>query len=119
MPKVSTEPLYNHGSRPTASRQINVSTAPAGRRNISLVSNLILTPSTSQSHHHDNDYYPVPMDVDDEIDMPDAVNNPEDPQEEAVEALPGIKVLPKVKAKRYENSVSLALLVLLMTDNNW
>lgn len=107
MPKVPSEPLYNHNTRLATSRQISVSVAgTTGRRNVSLVSSLVAL--ASQPPPLPDDYYPMPMDVDlDEVPDATAEGGAAGVQSQPVQALPGIKVLPKVKAKRYENSVCL------------
>jgi hypothetical protein len=106
MPKQPTEPLYNHKARPFVSRQINVDVAgTTGHRNVSLTSNLIAPTSLPLPVLREPDeLFPVPMDVDDDL---GAVEGEGDSSETAtaVPALPGVHVVPKERAKRYENSV--------------
>jgi hypothetical protein len=109
MPKTPSEPLYNHKARPTFARQISVSVAgTTGRRNVSITSNLVPTISLPSPPPRNEEWYPMPMEVDMDVDdNGDVGNRSTNSQPEAVEALPGINVVPKQKAKRYENSVSL------------
>jgi hypothetical protein len=116
MPKEPSEPLYNHRARPIASRQIGVNVAgTTGRRNVTFTSNLIRPTSLTPVVPRDPDeFFPIPMDIDNNMDI-DA------PDEDAsgskglasIPALPGIQVVAKESAKRYENSVRHFSLVLL------
>jgi hypothetical protein len=52
--------------------------------------------------HPEDEYYPVDANMD--IDKDHAIG--EDIQEQVVEVMPGVNVITKLKAKRYDNSVS-------------
>ena len=102
MPEVPS--LYNHANRPLTSRQISISTAPAGRRNVSLLSSQVEAGPLPPAPPAED----FPMDFDDTALGTETFDagNPEDlTTSENLDGLPGIKVSVKVPAKRYENSV--------------
>jgi len=104
MPKQPTESLYVHKARPIVSCQIAVDVAgTTGRRNVSLLSNSIQPASLPPPVPRDPDnFFPMPMDIDVHL---DATEEGVSQEPRAIPALPGINVVPKEKAKWYENSV--------------
>lgn len=105
MPKVPPT-LYNHGARPVTTRQLNFSSDTDGRSSSSWVSSQVPLPSAPQpTNLPEDDYYPADAGMDIDID-----ENPDD-QPQTIEVMPGVHVLPKPKAKRYENSVGVSLLI--------
>jgi hypothetical protein len=106
MPKQPTESFYIHRARPTVSRQIAVDVAgTTGRRNVSFTSNLIRPTSLPLPAPRDpNEFFPMPMDVDMEVDAGemDEMSSNGSP---TVPELPGIRVVGIERAKRYINSV--------------
>ena len=92
--------LYNHNARDAIARQLNISTNPSGRSSYSYTSShLRLDPVVPEVCHENESYV---MDIDEDY----VVNNQNEDVEQVVEVMPGVHVLTKPKAKRYENSVS-------------
>jgi hypothetical protein len=104
MPKVPTQ-LYNHNARNTTARQLNLSTNPSGRTSYSYTSSHVqLDPVEPEAH---GEVYAVDLSMD--IDDDHEVNIPSMTEQEATrvfEVVPGLRVVSKLKAKRYDNSVS-------------
>jgi len=109
MPKEPSESFYIHRAQPTVSRQIAVDIAGTmGQRNVSFISNLVAPTSLPPPIPRDpNEFFPMPMDIDDvDIDM-DNMDGRTDSESAAIPELPGIHVIGKERAKRYTNSVRL------------
>lgn len=108
MPKEPSEPLYNHQARSTISHRIGVDVAgTTGRRNVTFTSSRVLPASLPPVSRDPDEFFPVPMDIDMDIDM-DVANGDNTRANEGptpIPALPGIEVVAKERAKRYENSV--------------
>ena len=106
MPKVPS--LYHHSARPAVSRQISSSSGSttSGRRHVTYSTNQIGVPdagiSTSTSAPDDDS-----MIIDDPVD--DGLINDAQLSTELqgqIPGIPGIHVVAKSRAKRYQNSVS-------------
>jgi hypothetical protein len=106
MPKEPKESLYIHKARPTISRQIAINVAgTTGRRNVSLTSNLVQPAYLPPPVWRDsNEFCPIPMDVDVEVDAGD-MDETSSNGSPTVPELPGIRVVGIERAKRYINSV--------------
>jgi hypothetical protein len=110
MPKVPS--LYNHSARPVVSRQISSSSGSttSGRRHVTYSTNQIGVPdagiststSTSTSAPDDDG-----MIIDDPVnDCPINDTQPSTELQGQIPGIPGIRVVAKSRAKRYQNSVS-------------
>lgn len=102
MPKVPSA-LYNHATRDATARQLNISTSSTGRSLLSWRSSQVpLQPPVPLAQSTSEYYVADDMDIDDEVPA-----NPvdEDERPQTIEVMPGVLVQPKLKAKRYENSV--------------
>lgn len=103
--KVDRATFYNHSDREFASRQFtsiatasNITALPSG---FSFASNFISGAPDILSGEHDNVEYAAPMDMD--MDIDDEVP----PLRLSIFSgdIPGINIVPQVRAKRYANSV--------------
>ena len=105
MPKEPSEPLYNHQACSIISRRIGVDVAgTTGRRNVTYMSSHVLPGSLPPVPRDPDEFFPVPMDIDIDMDLATgdtSTNEGSTP----IPALPGIEVVAKEGAKRYENSV--------------
>jgi hypothetical protein len=101
MPKDTTPSLYNHSARATTSQTFN-----AGRRNVTFSTNTVFAGVPPVNLHPDDNKF-VPMDVDNVADNSVTPNNGTDGPAKVVsrEEISGIRLIPKEKAPRYENSV--------------
>lgn len=106
MPKVQPQ-LYNHSARPTTTRTYSTTTAPSGRSYVaSTIRQRHVTPLSSSHPQTDDDYVPMPMDIDEDM---GGTSNDLSIENEEEQIIVGVKVVAKQKAKRYENSVSTIL----------
>jgi hypothetical protein len=98
MPKAPLDPLYNHNTRPAASRVLSLSTQPGGRHCVqyattqSAVHALFPQPPSSQ------DFYLMKVDIAELSTNSDENNNFQ-------KDLLGLHIMCKSKASRYDNSV--------------
>jgi hypothetical protein len=101
MPKTPSA-LYNHSSRNTTARQLNISTSTSGRSSYSFASSQVPLPPVEPQPHHDEEFYaPDGMDIDEDPGPGEAME-----EDKTVEVMPGVHVhIVPPKAKRYENSV--------------
>lgn len=104
-------PLWDHNARPTRTSQLNIhSVSHNGRRHLAaatFVSSLVPQgPGPMPARRTLVEFFPMPLEDDMDIDMaePDALDASAPPA--TIAGVEGINVLPKAKAKRYENSVS-------------
>lgn len=101
--KAPARPFYNHSQRPAVTRQITSIPSTSGRHNVAVTSSLVDVPPARPRTPNDDH-----MDVDfdqNEDDMPGLLEVEDSDVE--VDEVPGIKVRPKIRAKRYVNSVRL------------
>jgi hypothetical protein len=113
MPKVLT--LYNHSARPTVSRQISTSSGSTstGRRHITFDTNRIDVPEAGSSTHTAHDDW---INIDGHHDHDIQVNDlqPSTELRGEIKDLPGIQVVAKPRAKRYQNSVCQILISIVI-----
>ena len=103
MPK-ATSTLYNHNARNAITRQLSISTNPSGRSSYTHVSSQVRLDPVAPEVHCESESYMTGASMD--IDEDHVVNSYNEDIEQVVEVMPGIHVVTKSKAKRYENSVS-------------
>jgi hypothetical protein len=112
MPK--STPLYNHNSRTTTARQLNISSNVSGRSSFSYVSSQVpvAQPAAPPNPQHEHSTPNFDMDVDETEDHAAMDQNTIDEDtpdgRSSVEAMPGVHV-HVVPAKRYANSVGMFL----------
>lgn len=103
MPKAPSA-LYNHNARAATARQLNISSNASGRTTLSFPSSQVPLEPTAPEVRSENDYFTIDpsMDIDEDY-IPNDPSVTDEPR--VIEVMPGIRVLAKQKAKRYENSV--------------
>jgi hypothetical protein len=107
MPKEPT-PLYNHNARKAIARQLNLTSNASGRSSYSYTSSQVEVNPVTREGHGEHEYYPVDSNMHD-IDEDRIIEDQDidmDGENRVIEVMPGIHVIAKPKAKRYENSVS-------------
>jgi hypothetical protein len=116
MPKEPSS-LYNHSTRRATARQLNLSTDGSGCTSLSYTSSQAPVEPPIPAPQSQHDYY-IPdanMDIDD-IDEGHAAHTPDamdEDEDETIEVMSGVHVIPTKKAKRYENSVRIIIFPVL------
>jgi hypothetical protein len=100
--------LYNHNVRQTLTRQLCLTTNPSGRSSYSYASSQVRLDPVARSKRLEDDAYLMDesyvMNANMDVDNNHVVH--EDVPGRVLEVMPNVRVVTKLKAKRYDNSVS-------------